>query len=128
MGQRPGCGVVVMVMRLLITIAIGIGIASCATATPEVLTPMEVKVPVATPIYCRVEKPEKPTLPIATLKADSAPADTIRAYAATIAVLKGAVQERDALIAGCAPPADAVVSPPASPSGAAAVTRPLSTN
>ena len=79
--------------------------AGCAGTAPPILTPIEVQVPIATPIYCRVAKLDKPGLPIADLKSDSAPQDTIRAYAATVAILKGAVTERDLSIAGCAAPA-----------------------
>lgn len=69
-------------------------------------TPIEVKVPIATPVYCQVANLAKPELPIAVLKSDSPPADTIRAYAATVAILKGAVRERDAELAGCVVPAN----------------------
>ena len=80
----------------------------CANAPPQsIATPIEVKVPVATPIYCPVAKLDKPALPIAELKADSTPADTVRAYAATVAILKGAVEQRDSVLAGCAAPATA---------------------
>ena len=65
------------------------------------------KVPVATPVYCQVAKLNQPALPIAALHPDSAPADTVRAYAATVAILKGAVRQRDLVIEGCAPPVDA---------------------
>jgi hypothetical protein len=73
-------------------------------SAPPILTPIEVKVPVATPVYCRVAKTARPALPIAALKADSAPDDTIRAYAATVAILQGAVREREMEIDGCAAP------------------------
>ena len=48
-----------------------------------------------------------PTMPVAALAPDAPPADTIRAYAATVMTLKGAVTERDAIIAGCAAPTGA---------------------
>jgi len=80
-------------------------------------------VPVATPVYCQVAKPDQPALPLSELKADSAPDDTIRAYAATVAILKGAVRERDLAIEGCAAPVNAQDPAPqgggATPSGAA---------
>ena len=83
-------------------------ISGCASAPPQpILTPIEVKVPVATPVYCQVAKLDKPALPISALKTDSAPDDTIRAYAATVAILKGAVRQRDLAIEGCAAPAGA---------------------
>jgi hypothetical protein len=70
-------------------------------------TPVEVEVPVIEPVYCQAGKGSRPALPIATLSATSAPADTIRAYAATVIVLKGLVRERDTIIAGCSEPANA---------------------
>jgi hypothetical protein len=100
-----------MVKVLFILIGTPLLLASCASPQPApILTPMAVNVPVATPVYCTVAKLDKPAMPISTLKADSAPADTMRAYAATVAILKGAVEERDSVIAGCAPPADAHTS------------------
>jgi hypothetical protein len=83
-------------------------IAGCASEPPEPIpTPIEVKLPISVHIYCSGSKLDKPALSIAKLKADSSPADTIRAYAATVAILKGAVKERDAALAGCAAPASA---------------------
>ena len=81
-------------------------IAGCASAPPfaPVATPVTVKVPVYEPVYCATPALAKPALPIAQLQANSAPADTMRAYAATVVMLKGAVNERDAVIAGCAKP------------------------
>lgn len=92
--------------------------SGCAgPAANPVLTPIEVKIPIPSPVYCTVAKLAKPELPIAGLKSDSPPADTIRAYAATVAILKGAVRERDAEIAGCAAPSsDARSSTPAATS------------
>lgn len=113
MGQRASGGAVIMVNRLAFAVAIALLTAGCASTASPILTPIAVQVPVGTPIYCSVGKLDKPVLPLAALKADSAPADTIRAYAATVAILKGAVQERDSVIAGCAAPAS---SPPTSSS------------
>jgi hypothetical protein len=63
-----------------------------------------VKIPIATPIYCDVPALQQPPLPIARLTPDSAPADTIRSYAATVYVLKSAVVERDTILKACAAP------------------------
>jgi len=104
LGQRAGGGAVLVVNRLIALIMIGT-MGGCATAAQPILTPVEVKVPVAIPIYCQVAKLDKPALPIAALKADSAPADTIRGYAATVAILKGAVLQRDLALEGCVGPA-----------------------
>lgn len=101
-----------MVKVVFILMAAPLLLVSCTATQPQpILTPVEVKVPVATPVYCSVAKLAKPALPLSALKADSAPADTIRAYAATVAVLKGAVRERDSVLAGCAAP-DSVPSGP----------------
>jgi hypothetical protein len=89
-------------------IAVGICIAAvcgCAAQPQPILTPVEVQVPIATPVYCDVSKLDKPALPIGGLNPQSPPADTIRAYAATVALLKGAVEERDLELAGCTDPA-----------------------
>jgi hypothetical protein len=100
-----------MVKMFLTLIAAPLVLASCASTPPApILTPIAVNVPIATPVYCPVVKLDKPALPISTLKADSPPADTVRAYAATVAILKGAVQERDSVIAGCTAPADVPTS------------------
>lgn len=90
-------------------------LAGCAFSPPffsAPAVPVEVEVPVIEPVYCQPPPSRRPALPIAALTAASAPADTLRAYAATVILLKGLVRERDALIAGCAEPASA-------PSGAA---------
>jgi hypothetical protein len=70
-------------------------------------TPIEVKVPVYQPIYCTPPAVANPTLPISGLTAVSSPADTIRAYAASVVMLKATVRELDALIEGCEEPANA---------------------
>jgi len=91
------------VLPLLLVLATG-----CASAPPPepLVMPQIVKVPVSQPVYCPAPKLERPALPVAELRGDTAPADTIRAYAATVVILKGAVRERDAVIAGCAKPAE----------------------
>jgi hypothetical protein len=63
-----------------------------------------VKIPIATPIYCDVPVLQQPPLAIAMLTADSAPADTIRMYVATVDILKSAVKERDTILKACAAP------------------------
>jgi len=94
------------VVRNVVALLMMASCAGCAAGQQPILTPIEVKVPIATPVYCKVAQLAPPELPIAELKMDSAPPDTIRAYAATVAILKGAVRERDLVIAGCAPPSD----------------------
>jgi len=110
MGQHAGGSAVIVVKEIFALLLLPAAIGGCAAASAQpILTPIEVKVPIATPVYCQVAKLDKPKLPIGALKADSAPADTIRAYAATVAILKGAVQQRDLLLAGCGAP---VTGPP----------------
>lgn len=96
-----------MVRTFIFTLVIITSTWGCAAGPPSaIFTPIEVKAPVPIPVYCKVGKLAKPELPIAVLKGDSAPADTIRAYAATVAILKGAIRERDLAIEGCAAPSD----------------------
>ncbi|MGH7914268.1 MAG: hypothetical protein ACREPW_06425, partial [Candidatus Binataceae bacterium] len=61
-----------------------------------------VQVPVLHETPCPAPALADPALPIAGLKPGSPPADTMRAYAAAVVLLKGAVRERDAVLAGCA--------------------------
>src|SRR5579872_669619 len=110
MGQRASAGVVSVVKLIALTLTAAI-ISGCTTAPPPIETPVEVKVPVATPVYCQVGKLSRPSLPLSTLKPDSAPADTIRTYAATVAILKGAVRQRDFAIEGCTAPLGDPVPP-----------------
>ena len=74
-----------------------------AAATPAVV-PMKVSVPVPVPVYCAESAPARPALEIASLVPDSPPADTVRAYAASVVILKAAVVERDRLLRACAAP------------------------
>jgi hypothetical protein len=92
-----------MVKRILpLILALACG---CAAAPPITrVEPVEVKTPVLDPVYCRPPALARPSLPVGRLTAASPAADTIRAYAATIVILKAAVRERDEIIAGCAPP------------------------
>jgi hypothetical protein len=60
-----------------------------------------VQVPVLHETPCPAPTLGDPALPLAGLRPESPPADTIRAYAAAVAILKGAVRERDAVLAGC---------------------------
>jgi hypothetical protein len=78
--------------------------AGCAvgSAPAPVVRPLMVRVPVLHETPCPMPALADPALPIAGLKPASAPADTMRAYAAAVAILKGAVRERDAVLAGCA--------------------------
>jgi hypothetical protein len=78
---------------------------ACSVAPPiPAPRPVIVNVPVAQPVYCDAPELERPTLPVATLGPDSPPTDTVRMYAATVEVLKGAVTERDRIIDGCRRP------------------------
>ena len=94
-------------------------LAGCALSPPffSPATPVEVKVPVYQPVYCTPPAIGNRTLPVSGLTAASAPADTIRAYAATVVVLKATVRELDSLIEGCEEPA--TLTPSSPPVGAA---------
>ena len=88
------------ILPLILALACG-----CAAAPPITRTEtVAVKTPVLEPVYCAAPAPARPSLPVGRLTAASPAADTMRAYAATIAILKAAVRERDAIIAGCAAP------------------------
>jgi hypothetical protein len=90
--------------RTLVAAGLGCALAGCAAgaAPPPPAAPVKVEVPVLRQVPCPLPRLADPALPLAALKLDSPPADTMRAYAAAVAILKGAVRERDALLAGCA--------------------------
>ncbi len=90
--------------RGLIAVWIAAAIGGCARAAAPIAVPMKVSVPIPEPVYCAAAAPPRPALQIASLTPDSAPADTIRAYAASVVVLKAAVVERDQLLQACAAP------------------------
>ena len=81
-------------------------VAGCARVVQPAPAPraVMVKIPVATPIYCQIPALQNPPLAIASLSEDSAPADTIRSYVATVDILKSAVRERDTILKGCGAP------------------------
>ena len=83
-----------------------IALAACETQIDDHVPPppQQVEIPIAQPVYCDVPKMSRPGLPIVELSAGSSPAETMRAYAASIALLKGAVSQRDEILAGCARP------------------------
>jgi hypothetical protein len=81
-----------------------LAIAGCAPEVALPPRPVMVKVPVPVPVYCPIPKLQNPGLPIASLNPDSAPSDTMRAYAASVVILKAAVGERDHLLDGCRHP------------------------
>jgi hypothetical protein len=92
-------------MRWRIAAAVALMLAGCAAQKPQTIaTPVTVEVPVPTPVYCPAPHLPHPALGLSALKPDSPPADTMRAYAAAVAVLEGAVSERDDVIAGCTRP------------------------
>jgi hypothetical protein len=109
--HSPRCGAAFLILAL----------SGCTQVAPAPAPrPVLVQVPVATPIYCQVPPLNPPILAIASLTPDSPPADTVRSYASSVEVLKGAVRERDSILEGCAaPPATGqspqagIVTPPA---------------
>ena len=90
-----GPGAIAMVAVMGAIAAVG-----CAAAPPAPRAIM-VRVPVPIEMPCQVAAMPRPAMPIAELGADSPPADTVRAYAATVAILKGAVEQRDEALSGC---------------------------
>jgi hypothetical protein len=78
-------------------------LAGCTVGAGPAATvrPLMVQVPVLHETPCPVPALADPALPLAGVGPESAPADTMRAYAAAVAILKGAVRERDAVLAGC---------------------------
>lgn len=91
-------------LRLMATVWVAAAIGGCAPAAAPIAVPMKVSVPIPEPVYCAASAPPRPALQIASLSSGSAPADTIRAYAASVVVLKAAVVERDQLLRACAAP------------------------
>ena len=93
-----------MVRRLLPLILVAL--TGCALTPSAVIQPkvVKVEVPVAEPVYCETPPLPYPSLPVAGLSGGSKPADTMRAYVATVIILKGMVRQRDDVISGCAPP------------------------
>ena len=96
----------------LAALACAQAIAGCAAGAPAAPPPpLMVQVPVLHQTPCPAPTLTPPALPLAGLEAGSPPADTIRAYAAAVAILKGAVRQRDAVLAGCARAKSAALAP-----------------
>ncbi|HVA39167.1 MAG TPA: hypothetical protein VNF49_00765 [Candidatus Binataceae bacterium] len=91
-------------VRLAAVLSIAAMLGGCARAAAPILEPMKVSVPIPEPVYCAASAPGHPRLPIANLGAASAPADTVRAYAATVVILKAAVVQREELLKACSAP------------------------
>ena len=93
-------------------------LAGCASSPPAIApaVPVTVKVPILRTLPCDPPRLGRPALPIAALQPASPPADTIRAYAATVVILKGVVADRDAALAGCAASAGGGLAHAAPPS------------
>jgi hypothetical protein len=91
-------------VRSVAMIAAAFALAGCAAGAGPAPTvrPLMVQVPVLHETPCPVPALADPALPLAGVGPESPPADTMRAYAAAVAILKGAVRERDAVLAGCA--------------------------
>jgi hypothetical protein len=77
-------------------------LAGCAAGAGPAPTVRPLMVPVLHETPCPVPALADPALPLKGLGPESPAADTMRAYAAAVAILKGAVRERDAVLAGCA--------------------------
>jgi hypothetical protein len=88
-------------------IAAACALAACArVVAPPAPRAVMVNVPVLHTVYCAAPELKPPTLALASLGADSPPADTMRSYVASVMVLKSAVRERDAILRGCGAPAE----------------------
>ena len=101
-GAEPGV-LVKKAFGPMAALVFGFAVAGCAAGAPAAPTvrPLIVQVPVLHETPCPAPVLTDPALPIAGLVPASPPADTMRAYAAAVAILKGAVRERDAVLAGC---------------------------
>ena len=99
-------------------------VASCAAAPPidVVARTITVKVPMYQSVYCNPPELENPELPVSALRPGTTPAATMRAFAGSIVILKGAVRERDEIIKGCEKPAAPSDAKGNEPSSAVAVT------
>ena len=84
-------------------LVVALAITGCAAQRPQT-----VDVPVVKHVYCDPGDTVFPELPLAKLAPDAAPADTIRAYASTVAILKGEVERRDILLDSCRAPSSLV--------------------
>ncbi|HEY6420245.1 MAG TPA: hypothetical protein VIX59_14700 [Candidatus Binataceae bacterium] len=111
--ERRLVAIAVVLAVLLAAAAVTFLLSGCADTYSPAPRPVMVNVPVAAPVYCKVPQLAHPALPLAGLGANSPPANTIRSYAATVAILKAAVVQRDRILAGCAAPA-AVPTPASS--------------
>jgi hypothetical protein len=88
-----------------IATSFALALSACAAASPTPSAELaHIDVPVLVKVYCSVPELERPLLPIASLGADASPADAMRMYASTVALLKGVVRQRDVLLAGCRAP------------------------
>lgn len=102
MGQGASREAVIMVRRSLALAVLVASICGCAgEQLPGKTNPPEIQAVTPTRVYCQIEKLDKPALPISRLRSDSSPHDTISSFAATVAILKAAVRERDREIARC---------------------------
>ena len=106
--QRESDGAVTRVLlsrlsRAIPILVLAFALAGCAAgaAPAPTVRPLMVQVPVLHETPCPAPALTDPALPLAGLQPESPPADTMRAYAAAVAILKGAVRERDAVLAGC---------------------------
>lgn len=89
------------VLPLVLVLATG-----CASAPPidVVARTVTVKVPIYQPVYCDPPALGEPELPVSGLRPGTPPAATMRAFAGSIVILKGAVRARDQIIKGCEKP------------------------
>jgi hypothetical protein len=99
-------------------------VTGCASPPPidVVARTITVKVPMYQSVYCDPPALGDPELPVSGLRPGTAPAETMRAFAGSIVILKGAVHERDEIIKGCEKPGAPSDAKGNEPSSAVAVT------
>ena len=99
-------------------------VTGCASAPPidVVARTITVKVPMYQSVYCDPPSLGNPELPVSALRPGTPPAATMRAFAGSIVILKGAVHERDEIIKGCEKPAAPSDAKSNGPSSIVAVT------
>lgn len=85
-------------MKVLSVCAAAALLGGCAAPPPRVIV-QKVDVPVPVQVPCPAPSvPERPALPIASLKPGATPADVDRALVATVAVLQGYAAQLEQLL------------------------------
>ncbi|MNU44082.1 hypothetical protein D3C71_328880 [compost metagenome] len=75
-------------------------LAGCAITAPA---PAPIVVPTPVPCRAAAERPPRPELPLSTLAPGAQPSVVVRAYAATVEMLKGYGEALELLLDSCKP-------------------------